>query len=175
MKGLDYALLRKNRENSELLSSQFLPLAQTNPSSKNDLTIDSSEISKKKSIQIETLMGINIYQILELNTRKLSNNTGLPASQIASSSTTAGHGAPNTKSAIKLNPITTRLTVGSRGYEFDLRPSSNDDMPTEVSRSKLVRSDWFLIDINAVQTSADSIHTQISSFSHNFPSLFPLK
>ena len=115
MKGLDYALLRKIRDQDHRLPDGSLyPAAEEQPEEKDE---SSQRLSALLSTATVTTMGANLKAFLLAN----------PLDNHGSSSSGSGGGNPLTRLA----------------FEFALGPgeSEEQDIPTIISRSKQVSND----------------------------------
>jgi len=144
VKGLDYALLRKNREKA--------PLVVTSSASSSGPISSSSNEPKRALVKPTTLLGQSIHHVLfgaaSSSTPSLSSSSMeagkvltlssyAPSSSTSSSSTalmnrsssTVGLSTSNKKSGV---------VIGQQGYEFDTDPANANDLPTVIKRSKLV-------------------------------------
>lgn len=138
VKGLDYALLRKNREKGPLLASSSGQLSESVSSEKN------MEM-KRAPTKTMTALGQSIHKALfganntiPISTTLSDSGKAFNLASYASSSSSANTlnkgavGLPNsTKKSVS-------MMIGHQGYDFDTDPTNANDLPTIVKRSKLV-------------------------------------
>lgn len=152
VKGLDYALLRKNREKAPPGNTSSAPA-----SSGSDIGGTGSEI-KKSAVKPNTTLGLNIQHVLFGDRNTPVGQSGQSHSDAGKAFIVAAYApSSSSSSSVPLSKNTglvglsaaTKSSGGSllgrQGYEFDTDPANHNDLPTVVKRSKLVSSCFVVI------------------------------